>query len=58
MKKSLVSLLLLALLAVLLAPVAWAQDEPPLPTEAPVGPPPIDPPICLDFCPPPVWKPV
>ena len=56
MKKSLVSLLLLALLAVLLAPVAWAQDEPPLPTEAPVGPPPIDPPICLDFCPPPVWN--
>ena len=58
MKKSLFSLLLVALLTALLVPAAWAQDEPPpLATEAPVGPPPIsEPPICLDFCPPPVWN--
>jgi Ca-activated chloride channel family protein len=51
MKKSLLSLILLALMAALVVPAARAQDEPPLPTEAP-----IVPPICIDFCPPPVWN--
>ena len=55
MKKSLIPLLLLAL-AALLVPAARAQDEPPpRTTEAPAVPP-IDPPICIDFCPPPVWN--
>jgi len=49
MKKSLLPLILLVLLAVLATPAARAQDA--LPT------PPIDvPPICIDFCPPPVWN--
>ena len=42
----------------LASPVARAQDQIPQPriTEVPVIPPPIDEPICIDFCPPPVWN--
>jgi Ca-activated chloride channel family protein len=54
MKKSLLSLMLLVLLAALLVPRARAQDQiPPRTTEVP---PPIDPPICIGFCPPPIWN--
>ena len=58
MKKSLLLLVLFVLLAALIAPMARAQDQIPQPrvTEALVIPPPIDEPICLDFCPPPVWN--
>jgi len=55
MKKSLLALVLFVWLAALVAPGAQAQDQiPPRATEALV--PPIDPPICIDFCPPPVWN--
>ncbi|HQF69851.1 MAG TPA: VIT domain-containing protein, partial [Promineifilum sp.] len=55
MKKSLLALVLFVWLAALVAPGAQAQDQiPPRATEALV--PPIDPPICLDLCPPPVWN--
>ena len=56
MKKSLLLLVLFVLLAV--PAMARAQDQIPQPriTEAPVVPPPIDEPICIDFCPPPVWN--
>ena len=55
MKKSLLALVLFVWLAALVAPGARAQGQiPPRVTEAPD--PPIDPPICLDLCPPPVWN--
>jgi len=56
MKKRLLALVLFVWLAALVAPGAQAQDQiPPRATEALV--PPIDePPICIDFCPPPVWN--
>jgi Ca-activated chloride channel family protein len=58
MKKSLLPLLLLLLLAALVAPRARAQDQIPQPrlTEVPIPLPPNDRPICIDFCPPPVWN--
>ena len=58
MKKSLLLLVLFVLLAALAVPAARAQDQIPQPriTEVPVIPPPIDEPICIDFCPPPVWN--
>ena len=57
MKLRLLALVLLLALVVPLG-LAQAQDAPrPQVTEVPVVPPPIDePPICLDFCPPPVWN--
>lgn len=56
-KRTLLSLVLIVLLAALAGP-ALAQDQVPPSriTEEPVIPPPIDPPICIDGCPPPVWR--
>lgn len=51
-KRTLLSLMLLVLLAALAGP-ALAQDPMPLPRTTQV---PLPPPICIDGCPPPVWR--
>ena len=54
-KRTLLSIVLIVLLAALAGP-ALAQDQIPLPRATEVPLPPIDPPICIEGCPPPVWN--